>query len=163
VTIQIQTAATQTSLLLLICTPASKNQNRNRPLNTASHSFYVSPHSPIKTPLRLCTLYHCIHPLAIQLLLLFIIDRSNILAEIIVALDFLHNVLHFLDLLLPLLSVHLRLAVEQFHVGLAVRAAEAVPQRRELAIVVVEVEVVHGVAGGAVDNGGVRDVFTVVR
>ena len=53
----------------------------------------------------------------------------------------------------PFCLTHLALATEELLVGLAVGAAHAVPQRGELAIIVIEVEVVHGVAGGSVYDG----------
>lgn len=84
------------------------------------------------------------------------------ITPIVIALDLLHDRLHLLHLPLPLLLAHLRLAAEELLVGLAVGAAETVPERRELAVVVVEVEVVHGVAGGAVDEGGVGYVFAII-
>ena len=86
----------------------------------------------------------------------------GLVASIIGAFDFLDNVLHLLDLALPLGSAHLGLAAEELVVGLAVAATETVPEGGELSVVVVEVQVVHGVAGGAVDDGAVGDVFTVV-
>lgn len=81
---------------------------------------------------------------------------------IILALDILHNLLHLLGLPRPLLSGHLRLPAEQRLVGPAVAAAQAVPQRGILAVVIVEVQVVHGVAGGAVEDRAVGGVLAVV-
>lgn len=81
---------------------------------------------------------------------------------IIIALNSLQDVLHLLCLLLPLLLTHLSLALEKLLVGLAVASTHAVPERRVLAVVVVKVEMVHGVACSAVDDGAVGDVFTVV-
>jgi hypothetical protein len=63
----------------------------------------------------------------------------------------------------PLVGGHLGLLDEQLRVGLAVGATKTVPEGGELAIVVVEVQVVHGVASRAVDDGRVGDVFTVVN
>lgn len=45
---------------------------------------------------------------------------------------------------------------------MTIGAAKAVPQRGELAIVIIEVEMVHRVAGSAVDDGRFRNVFAVV-
>lgn len=81
---------------------------------------------------------------------------------VILTLNFLEDSLHLLGLSLPLLLVHFCLATEKFFVGLPVATAHAVPQGGELSIVVVEVEMVHGVAGGSVDHRAVGNVFTVV-
>ena len=86
----------------------------------------------------------------------------GLVASIIGAFDFLDNVLHFLDLALPLGCAHLGLAAEELVVGLAVAATKTVPESGELSVVVVEVQVVHGVASGAIDDGAVCDIFTVV-
>lgn len=68
----------------------------------------------------------------------------------------------FLDLALPFGLSHLGLAAEELVVGLAVAATEAVPEGGELTVVVVEVQMVHGVAGGTVDDRAVGDIFTIV-
>ena len=81
---------------------------------------------------------------------------------VVVGLDLLDDPFHLLHLLLPLGLAELGLAVEQLHVGLAVRAAETIPESGELAVVVVKVQVVHGVTCGTVDDGRVCNVFTVV-
>lgn len=86
----------------------------------------------------------------------------GLVASIILALNLLHNVLHLLDLALPLGLAHLCFAAEELVVGLAVAATEAIPESGELSVVVVEVQVVHGVASGAVDNRAVGNIFTVV-
>ena len=86
----------------------------------------------------------------------------GLVASIIGAFDFLDDVLHLLNLALPLGRSHLGFAAEEFVVGLAVAATKTVPESGELSVVVVEVQVVHGVAGGSVDDGAVGDVFTVV-
>lgn len=67
-----------------------------------------------------------------------------------------------LRLKLPLGLAHLLLLVEEIGVGLTVGAAEAVPEGGVLAVVVVEVEMVHGVAGGAIEDGAVGHVLAVV-
>ena len=82
---------------------------------------------------------------------------------IIFSLDILENRLHLLGLTLPLLVTHLGLASEKLLVGLAVAATQTIPKRSELAVVVVEVQVVHGVAGGTVDDGTVGNVLAVVN
>lgn len=86
----------------------------------------------------------------------------GIVRPVILTLDLLDKLLHLLDLAIPLILGHLCLATEQLLVGLAVAAAQSVPQGRELAVVEVEVEMVHRVAGGAVDDGAVVDVLAVV-
>jgi hypothetical protein len=57
---------------------------------------------------------------------------------------------------------HLQLLLEELVVGLPVAAAEAIPEGGELSIVEVEIQVVHGVASGAVDDRVVGNVFAVV-
>ena len=97
-------------------------------------------------------------------------DRSQIflrlslgeILAVVVALDILEDGLHLLGLALPLVLGHLGLPPEELLVGLAVAATQTVPEGGELAVVVVEVEMVHGVAGGAVDDGAVGDVLAVV-
>jgi hypothetical protein len=79
-----------------------------------------------------------------------------LLGRILAALATLNNRDHLVDgvgLLLPLALAHFEFLLEELVVGLAVAAAETVPQRGELTVVVVEVQVVHGVARCAVDNG----------
>ena len=71
--------------------------------------------------------------------------------------------LHLLGLAGPLLLAHLGFPAEELLVGLAVAATHAIPQRGKLAVVVVEVEVVHRVAGGAIHDGAVGHVLTVVN
>jgi hypothetical protein len=88
--------------------------------------------------------------------------RGRTVRPLVLALDLFDQLLHLDDLSVPLVGRHLSFLDEQLGVRLAVGAAEAVPQRRELAVVVVEVQVVHGVAGGAVDDGRVGDVLAVV-
>jgi hypothetical protein len=60
---------------------------------------------------------------------------------VVLALDLADALLHLANLPLPLLLTHLALAAEQLVVGLAVAAAQAVPERGVLAVVVVKVEV----------------------
>lgn len=84
------------------------------------------------------------------------------IAPIIVALDLGNHLIRILSLLIPSGRQVLQLLAEQLIVGLAVAAAQTVPQGRELAVVEVEVEVVHGVAGGAVDDGVLGVVLAVV-
>lgn len=72
------------------------------------------------------------------------------------------DALHLSRLPLPLLLPHLRLALEELIVGFSVAAAQTIPQRGELAIIIVEVEMVHRVARGAIDDGRIGHVFPVV-
>jgi len=61
------------------------------------------------------------------------------------------------------LGGHLGLAVEKFHIGFPVGASETVPKGSELAIVVVEVQMVHGMTSSTVNYRRVRDVFAVMN
>lgn len=94
--------------------------------------------------------------------LVVLLGRGGVVRAVVLALDLFHELLHLLSLLAPLVLAHLLLLVEEVLVGLAVGATKTVPERRVLAVVVVEVEVVHGVAGGAVDDGAVGHVLAVV-
>ena len=53
---------------------------------------------------------------------------------IVLAFDFFDDFLHLLLLPVPLVFAHLGLFLEQFLVGLAVAAAQAVPEGRELSV-----------------------------
>lgn len=97
----------------------------------------------------------------VDLFLLLRLGRG-ILSEAVVALDICNDLLHLRDLFFPLFGRHLGLLIEELHIRLSVRTEEAVPEGRILAVIVVEVEVMHCVAGGAVDDRGVGNVFTVV-
>lgn len=61
----------------------------------------------------------------------------------VVALDFLDDLLHLADLFLPDFLVHLFVLVEELNARGAVAASNAVPDGGELAIVVVEIEVLR--------------------
>lgn len=78
------------------------------------------------------------------------------------ALDRLQDGLHLLGLSLPLLLGHLGLPTEELFIGLAVAASQAVPQRGELSVIVVEVQVVHGVARSTVDDRAVGDILAIM-
>lgn len=80
---------------------------------------------------------------------------------VILALHFLDQLVHRLHLLVDGLLQTL-LAIKQLNVRLAIVASHVVPERSELAIVVVEVVVVDRVAGGSVNYGRVGSVFTIV-
>jgi len=82
---------------------------------------------------------------------------------VVVSLDILENVFHLLGLPLPFVLAHLCLATKKLLIWLPVAATHAVPQGSKLTIVVIEIEVVHGMAGGAVDDRGVGNVFAVVN
>lgn len=81
---------------------------------------------------------------------------------IILAFHLDHFLLHLFRLSIPLFLAHLRLLVEELHIWLPVASTQSVPERRVLAVVVVEVQVVHRVASGTVDHGTVRNVLSVV-
>lgn len=53
--------------------------------------------------------------------------------------------------------------MEKFNIRFPIAATQTIPDSRELAVVEVEIEVVHSMAGGTVDDGGVRDVFAVMN
>ena len=82
--------------------------------------------------------------------------------SVILALNLLNCVLHLNSLPFPLLLAELLLTSEEFLIGLPVAAAKTVPQSSELAVVVVEVEVMHGMAGSTVDNGAVGNVLAIM-
>lgn len=84
------------------------------------------------------------------------------ICSVIKTFHILESRLHFLALPVPFCIAHLTLALEEFLVWLTIGTAKAVPQRGKLAIVIIEVEMVHRVAGSAVDDGRFRNVFTVV-
>ena len=83
-------------------------------------------------------------------------------SSVIATLDFLDNFLHLLDLTIPLLLAHLTLTSEELIIWLFVAATEAVPEGGVLTVVVVEVQVVHGVASSTVNYRRVGDVLAVV-
>lgn len=76
--------------------------------------------------------------------------------------NFLQDGFHLLHLTLPFFLSHLRLSSEKFLVRFAVATTQTVPQCGELSVIVVEVQVVHGVASGTVDDRTVGDVFSVM-
>lgn len=77
----------------------------------------------------------------------------GLVSAVVLALDLLDHLIDCLGLLFPFALAHLELLLEQLVVGLPVAATHAVPERRELAVIVVEVQMVHGMASGAVDDG----------
>jgi len=70
--------------------------------------------------------------------------------------------LHLSGLAVPLVGRVLGLLLEELLVGHSVRSSQTVPERRVLAVVVVEVQVVHGVARRAVQDRAVGYVLAIV-
>lgn len=68
-------------------------------------------------------------------LLLLLVDVHSV-PTVVISLDFLLDLLHVLDAGIPGLLRHLGLLVEPSEIGLAVAAAEAIPEGGELAVVV---------------------------
>lgn len=62
----------------------------------------------------------------------------------------------------PFLLAHLEITIEEFIVGQPVAATKPVPESKELAVIVVEVEMVQSMAGRAIDDGVTRGVFAVI-
>lgn len=87
---------------------------------------------------------------------------GSVCAVVVVALDFFDHLVDGLGLLLPLALAHLKFLLKELIVGLPVASSKAVPESCVLSIVVVEVQVVHGVTGGTVDDGRVVRVLAVV-
>lgn len=83
-------------------------------------------------------------------------------AAVVVSFDIFEDRLHLLGLALPFFVTHLGLAAEELVIGLAVATPKTVPEGCELAVVVVEVQVVHGVASSTVHNGAIGDIFPIV-
>jgi hypothetical protein len=81
---------------------------------------------------------------------------------VVFTLDLDNHLVNGLGLLLPLGLAHLELLLEQLVVGLPVTSAQTVPEGGELAVVVVEVQMVHGVACSAVDKRRVVGILAVV-
>jgi len=81
---------------------------------------------------------------------------------IILPFNLLNHPLHLNNLLLPLLLGELVSPPEQLLIRLSVAASQTIPQSRVLAIVIVEVQVVHGVTRSAVYERAVGQVFAVV-
>ena len=87
---------------------------------------------------------------------------GSVCAVVVVTLDFFDHLVDGLSLLLPLVLAHLEFLLKELVVGLPVASSKAVPEGCVLSVVVVEVQVVHGVAGGTVDDGRVVRVLAVV-
>ena len=71
---------------------------------------------------------------------------------IINALHVLDDLFHLFGLTLPFRFAHFAFPLEEFLIWLTVTPAKTIPEGRELAIIVVEVQMVHGVAGGPIDD-----------
>lgn len=84
-------------------------------------------------------------------------------AAVIFSLNCLENSLHLLGLAAPFLLTHLGLTTEQLLIGLAVTATKTIPERCKLPVVVVEVQMMHGVASGSIYNWAVGYVLSVVN
>lgn len=97
-----------------------------------------------------------------SLLLALLALGDGVVLPIVDALDLADHLLHLAALPRPLAGAELGLAGKQLVVGAAVAAAEAVPDRRVLAVIIIKIEVVHGVARRAVDDGRVGHVLAVV-
>jgi len=63
----------------------------------------------------------------------------------------------------PLVFAELLVPLEELLVWLSVTSANPIPQCGELAIVIIEVEMVHGMASSAIDDGRIRNIFTVMN
>lgn len=82
---------------------------------------------------------------------------------IIISFNRLEDGFHLLGLLFPLLLGHLGLATEKLLVWFAITTSQTIPEGSELSVVIVEVEVMHRVASGAIDDGAVGDVLAIVN
>jgi hypothetical protein len=87
----------------------------------------------------------------------------RLILAVIFAFNLLHHFIDSLSLLFPFVLAHLELLLEQLVIRLPVATPHAVPERCELPVVVVEVQVVHGVTSGAVDDRRVMCVLSVVN
>ena len=91
---------------------------------------------------------------------LFLICR---VFAVIITFNSLENCLHLLRLALPLLLTHLGLPSEEFLIGLAVATTQAVPQGGKLTVIIVEVKMMHSVAGGSIHHWAVGDILPIVN
>jgi hypothetical protein len=81
---------------------------------------------------------------------------------VLVALDLLDHLVNCLGLLSPLALAHFELLLKQLVVWLSVASTKAVPQCRVLAVVVVEVKMMDGVARSTIDESGVVRILAIV-
>ena len=93
---------------------------------------------------------------------LFLLHICQVHTVIIFALNLFHNLLHLLCLPIPLRLAQLVLPPEQLLVRLPIASTDAIPDCGELPVIEREVEVVHRVAGGAVNDLGVHGVLSIV-
>lgn len=83
-------------------------------------------------------------------------------AAVVIALHILEDGFHLLGLTLPFLLVHLGLTAEELFVGLPVATTQTVPEGSKLSVVVVEVQVMHGVASSSVDHRAVGYILAIM-
>lgn len=82
---------------------------------------------------------------------------------VIISLHSLQNGFHLLGLAFPFLITHLGLPSEEFLIGFAIATTQTIPQGSELPVVVVEVEVMHGMTSGSVHNRAVGDILAIMN
>lgn len=128
-----------------------------------SQSTSVSPDAAFsRKALRYCSSHANVTPFLSRRLLDLLNGLWRPITSVILALDLNHHFLHLFRLPLPLFFAHLLLSLEQLLVRLAIAPAQSVPQCSELAIVVIEVQVVHSMTRSTVNNRRIRNVFPVV-
>lgn len=94
---------------------------------------------------------------------LLAVDRPvGKVATFVVALNFLNDVVHLTGLLLPQVLGHFGLFLEELGIWFAITSSQSIPEGGELAIVDVEVQMMPGVAGSAIDDGRVGVILSVV-
>lgn len=91
-----------------------------------------------------------------------LLSRGSIYA-VIIAFDLALDLLHLSNLFLVGAGALLKGRIKQLLIRGAVSTTEAIPQSGVLAVVIVEVEVVDGVARRTIDNGVVGQVLTIVN
>lgn len=123
-------------------------------MRSASTSLCKLLHYRVKTPTV------CVFQKRLYVLLG---DSLGSVGSIVFAFNFLNHLLHLGDLTLPFLLSHLGFSSEKLLVWLAVAASESVPQCCVLTVIVVEVQVVHGVASSTVQDWAVGNVFAIVN
>lgn len=85
------------------------------------------------------------------------------ISSVVLALHLTLDPLHLLNLSFPLLSTHLRFLRKELLVWCTIAASDSVPKREVLAVIVVEVKMVHSMARSSVNNRAVHDEFAVVN
>ena len=105
-----------------------------------------------------------VHPQAILSSQHLLLQLPGLVAivSVIVAFNLSDKFFHLLALSLPFLLAHFGLSTEQLLVRLPIASAQAIPERCILTIVEVKVEMMHGMACGAVYDRTVGYVFSVV-